>query len=203
MEKIAVVGFKGKMGSLITKELQKNYDVVGVGKEDDLEKQNEIDLLIDFASSKSSVASAEYCLKKNIPIIIGSTGQIEEENKRLEEISNKIKVVKKANFSMGIKVLENFVESVLNLKPEKFEIIEKHHKNKKDSPSGTALELKNFIMQMFDGEVEIKSIREGEEMGEHEIIAYLGNEKLSIKHKVYSRDVFVLGVVDEVKNLLN
>ena len=159
--------------------------------------------MIDFASHKSSVISAEYCLRKNIPCVIGSTGQTEWENKRIEEISKHKKIVKSANFSKGIDVLKKFVDSVLMCQPDKIEIIEKHHKNKKDRPSGTALELEKYIKEKFDGEIKITSIREGEEMGEHTIIVSFGDEKITISHNVYSRNAFVLGVKDVVKTLLN
>ena len=202
MKKIAVVGHKGRMGSLITKELQKDFDLVKIGRENSLSEVKDVSLVIDFASHESSVVSAEFCLKNNIPLIIGSTGQTKEENKRIEEISKKVKIIRKANFSKGIDVLKQFIETVLKLKPERFEIIEKHHKNKKDAPSGTALELEKTIRQNFDGDIKIKSIREGEEMGEHEVIAYFHDEKLSFKHNVFSRDAFVLGLVQDVKKIL-
>lgn len=201
MKKIAVVGYKGKMGSLIFSALQNDFVVFGVDRENNLEDLD-VDLVVDFASHESSINSARFCFKKNIPLIIGSTGQTDDENKEIEEISKHITILKRANFSKGIDVLKRFIENVLLLFPDKFEIIEKHHKNKKDAPSGTAKELENFISERFDGEIKISSIREGEEMGEHTIIAYCSNEKLTISHNVYSRNAFVLGVIKEIKYLL-
>lgn len=203
MKKIAVVGHKGRMGSLITKELQKYYEIVGIGRENDLNELRGVDLVIDFASHESSVISAEFCLKNNIPIIIGSTGHTKEELEKIDQISKIIKVVKKANFSEGIEILKDCILKMLSLNPLKIQIIEKHHKHKKDSPSGTALELESFIKSKFYGEVEIISIREGEEMGEHKIVVFCGDENLEIKHNVYARDAFVRGVVAEVNNVLN
>ena len=75
MKKIAIVGYKGKMGYPIFLSLQKKFDVVGIGRGDSLEAYDDIDLVIDVASGSSSVVSAEYCFKKKIPIIIASTGQ--------------------------------------------------------------------------------------------------------------------------------
>lgn len=203
MKKIAVVGYKGRMGSLITKELQKSYGVAKIGREDSLSDTKDVSLVIDFASHESSLNSAEFCLKNNIPLIIGSTGQTEEEDKRIEEISKKVKIIRKANFSKGIDILKTFILQVIKVSPDRFEIIEKHHKNKKDSPSGTALELEKTIRQNFDGDIKIKSIREGEEMGEHEIVAFFGDEKLSFKHNVYSRNAFIVGVVEDVRKILD
>ena len=99
--------------------------------------------------------------------------------------------------------MEKFIDEVLSYGVTRFEIIEKHHKNKKDAPSGTALELERYIKERKDCEVKITSIREGEEMGEHTIIACFGSEKLSITHNVYSRNAFVWGTIRDVKSLLN
>lgn len=202
MEKIAVVGYKGKMGSAITKELEREFEVVGIGRGDRLEDFEGLDLVVDFASRESSLESARYCEKKNIPLVIGSTGQTKEELEKIEKHAKKIKVVRKANFSQGIGVMKEFIQNVLKLAPSKIEIIEKHHIHKKDKPSGTAQELADYIYLQSGKRAEIKSIREGEEMGEHEIIAWFGDEKLSCKHNVYSRNAFVKGVVEEIKNIL-
>lgn len=201
MGKIAIVGYNGKMGSLIVKALERNFELALVGRNNSLDDFVGIDLVVDFASHESSVKSAEFALAKNIPIIIGSTGQTELENKRLDEISKKIKVIRHANFSSGIEVLKSFIDKTINLGATNFKIIEKHHIHKRDSPSGTALELKSYITDKIFGNVEISAIREGEEMGEHKIIAGFGSETLTITHNVYSRDAFVQGVVREINKL--
>ncbi len=202
MKKIAVVGCKGKMGSLISKELEKDYIICGVTRENCLEDFEDVSLVIDFATHESSLTSAEFCLKKGVPLIIGSTGQTEQENERINEISKQILVIKKANFSRGIEVLKMFIENVSKLKPDRFEIIEKHHKHKKDKPSGTALELEKFIKEKCDCDIKIYSIREGEEMGEHSVVVYIKDEKLVMKHNVYSRETFVRGLVEDVEKVL-
>ena len=202
MKKIAVVGYKGKMGKPIFLALEENYDVVGVGREQCLEDYSNLDLVIDVASGESSVKSAEYCLECNIPIIIGSTGQTEQEEARLKEISKSIKVVKNSNFSIGFEVLLNMIDSCLNQDPIQIEIIEKHHIHKKDSPSGTAIELKKYIERKSEKKVEIHSIREGDEKGEHVIKFGLKNEEITIKHNVFSRQAFVEGCVKEVEKIL-
>lgn len=201
MGKIAIVGYNGKMGSLIVKALERNFELALVGRNNSLDDFVGIDLVVDFASHENSVKSAEFALAKNIPIIIGSTGQTELENKRLDEISKKIKVIRHANFSSGIEVLKNFIDETINLGATNFKIIEKHHIHKRDSPSGTALELKSYITDKISGNVEIFAIREGEEMGEHKIIADFGSETLTITHNVYTRDAFVQGVVREINKL--
>ena len=192
MKNIAIVGYKGKMGSLIFLFLKEKFDVVGVGKEDSLDNYSGIDLVIDFASHESSLISAEYCLKNKIPIIIGATGQTKDEEMRLNQIAQKIKVVKKANFSRGIEVLKNSLNAIIAGNPNSIEIIEKHHVNKKDAPSGTALEIKEYIEHICNKKVAITSIREGLEMGEHIVKAYFNDETISLKHNVYSRNAFVL-----------
>lgn len=202
MKKIAVVGYKGKMGEPIFLALKGNYDVVGIGRADSLDQFDDLDLVIDFASGESSVKSAEYCLKRNIPIIIGATGQTEQEESRLKEISKSIKVVKKSNFSIGFEMLLKVIDSCLKSDPVQIEIFEKHHINKKDSPSGTAIELKKYIENKCERCVEIHSIREGDEKGEHIILFKYIDESISIKHNVFLRQAFVEGCVKEVENLL-
>ena len=202
MKKIAVVGYKGKMGRPIFLALGEKFDLVGVGRENCLDEFNDLDLVIDVASGASSLLSAEYCLKHNIPIIIGSTGQSLEENERIEKIAQQIKVIKKSNFSIGFEMFESMIDNILKYNPETIEIIEKHHVNKKDSPSGTALELKRDIQEKCNKEVKITSIREGDEKGEHIIKFKFKNEEISIKHNVLSRQAFVIGVINVAKSLL-
>lgn len=201
MKKIAVVGYKGKMGRPIFLALEEKFDVVGVGRFDCLEAYENIDLVIDVASGSSSVVSAEYCLKHNIPIIIGSTGQSFEENEKLDKIAQKIKMIRQSNFSIGFDMLVKMIDEVLKYNPESIEIIEKHHINKKDSPSGTALELKKMIEEKYNKIVNISSVREGDEKGEHEIKFKFKNEEISLKHNVFSRQAFVDGIINSVDKL--
>lgn len=203
MKEIAIVGFNGKMGRPIFLALEKNYKVVGVGRKDDLQTYSNLDLVIDVASASSSVRSAEYCLNKNIPIIIVSTGQTLEENNKLSQIAQQILLVKKANFSCCMHNIRQFIDEAIKLNPSHVEIVEVHHVHKKDAPSGTALEIKKYIESKFAGEVEITSYREGEIMGEHSISFYFDEEKLTLKHDVFSREVFVKGVVQEVENIFH
>lgn len=203
MKKIAIVGYKGKMGGLVYNSLKEIYEIVGIGKDDRLENFSGLDLVIDFATAESSVQSAEYCLKHKTPLIIGSTGQTSEQNKRIDEISKSVVVLKRANFSCGIEAMKKMIDEVMLLLPEKIIITEKHHILKKDAPSGTAIELKNYIESSFKKKVQVKSIREGDEKGEHLVEFYFGDEKISIKHNVFSRNAFASGVKTVINNLLN
>ncbi len=202
MKRIAVVGYKGKMGQPIFLALQKKFNVVGIGRNDNLDRYENLDLVIDVASHDSSVNSAEYCFKNNIPVIIGATGQTAIENERIEEISRHITVIKKANFAIGIEVVKIFINVLLKLNPLTVKITEKHHEGKKDAPSGTALMIREYIINKFDGDVEIQSVREGDLMGEHLIRFYFQDEIIELKHEVLSRMVFVNGVLKEVEKLL-
>ena len=203
MKKIAIVGYKGKMGGLIFEALKNEYSLIGVDKNDDIGQFSALDLVVDFANADSSVSSAEYCLKNHVPIIIGSTGQSAEQLERLNEISKHILLIKRANFSRGIEAMKQAIDKIMPLSPEKIEIIEKHHIHKKDAPSGTALELKSYIQKNYSKDIIIKSIREGDEKGEHLVEFYFGSEKISIKHNVYSRTAFVEGVVFEINKIFN
>ena len=200
MKKIAVVGYRGKMGKPIFLALKENYELVGIGRGDSLQNCEGLDLVIDVASHETSLSSAEYCLKEDIPIIIGSTGQTEQEEARINEISKRILVIKKANFSGGIDAVRSIILRVLEMGPNRVVISETHHVNKLDSPSGTALALMGLIKSRFKGNVEIYSFREGDVRGEHQVKFYFDDEEIEIKHSILSRLAFVKGVVKEVEN---
>ena len=103
MKRIAVVGYKGKMGGAVFNHLKtKGFAVVGVDKDDSLEDLSGVGLVIDFGGAESSAISAKWCEKNGVAIIIGSTGQTDEQNEIIESASKKVAVLKAGNFSIGI-----------------------------------------------------------------------------------------------------
>ena len=116
MKRIAVVGYKGKMGGAVFNQLKvKGFDVVGIDKEDSLEVLTNIDLVIDFGGPESSAISAKWCAKNGVAIIIGSTGQSNEQNEIIANASKNVAVLKAGNFSVGIFMLKKFFASLLML----------------------------------------------------------------------------------------
>ncbi len=192
---IAVVGAKGKMGACVCKKLQNYYKILEIDIDFPIKNAKSANLIIDFACAESSVNSAEFCCENNIPLIIGSTGQSEEQMLKIYDYTKNIPTLICKNFSVGIFLQKKLSEIILSLVDPSITILEKHHIEKKDCPSGTAIELENFIKKKYDREIPILSERGGREIGTHDIDFYFGNELISVKHQAFSRDAFADGVM--------
>ena len=202
-KRIIVVGFKGKMGSLIFERLKRlGFDVVGVDLEDDINLVSYADLVVDFASAKSSVESALWCKNHRTSLIVGATGQTDEELKIIESASQKVAVCKAGNFSVGVAKMKQMLKLFEETRVDDCVVFEKHHKNKIDSPSGTAKELKLILENVTHKDVQVLCERGGKEIGTHVVDFYFGDELLSVKHQAFSRDAFVDGVIVAVQFML-
>ena len=202
MKKIAVVGAKGKMGSVVCDALKKDFEIVKIDIGDSLEFKQNIDLVIDFANSETSTKSVKFAVKNNISVIIGSTGQTKDQEKFIKDASMKIAVLKCSNFSIGIQIIKKIIQNILKFNIQDVAIFEKHHREKKDSPSGTALELESEISKNFGGKVQLLAERGGREIGTHKIDFYFGDEVISLEHKAFSRKAFADGVLLSAKFLI-
>jgi 4-hydroxy-tetrahydrodipicolinate reductase len=138
--------------------------------------------------------SLVWCKTNKVPLVIGSTGQSGTQMKEIENASKSIAIFKAGNFSVGIKNLKNALKSLIINDAQEITIFEKHHKNKKDAPSGTAKEIAEYIGKKFNKPVNIIFERGGKEIGTHSVDIYYENEVVSISHKVFSRDAFADGV---------
>jgi 4-hydroxy-tetrahydrodipicolinate reductase len=204
MKKIVVVGANGKMGSVVCSKLEENhFDVIKIDLGDDLNSANSADMIIDFANGASSAVSAEFAEKRKIPLVVGSTGQTKEEEKKIVLASKKVAVLKASNFSLGLHKLKKCLKTLLELKPTEVVVFEKHHREKKDMPSGTAIELKQEIERYFDGNIQMLSLRGGKEIGTHTLSFYFGSETISISHQAFSREAFADGVVFAVGKMFS
>ncbi len=203
MKRIAVVGYKGKMGGAVFNQLKvKGFDVVGIDKEDSLEVLTNIDLVIDFGGAESSAISAKWCAKNGVAIIIGSTGQSDEQNEIIANASKNVAVLKAGNFSVGICMMKKMIGVLKDAKLSSICVFEKHHAQKVDCPSGTATELEKVIYENFGVKPQMLSERGGKEIGTHVIDFYFGDEVISVSHKAFSREAFVFGVVKAVEFML-
>lgn len=196
-KKITVVGAGGKMGKLICEKLEGRYIVYKVTAENSVYDFPDTNLVIDFSVPSQSLISANFCKQNLIPLILGTTGLSEMQNLQIESAAKIVPVYRSANFSLGIKILLELLPQLkqrLGAQQPDIIITEKHHRDKIDSPSGTALEIKNAAENIGQS-VMINSVRGGKEIGTHTIDIYFGDELLSISHKAFSRDAFVDGVV--------
>ncbi|WP_343188309.1 4-hydroxy-tetrahydrodipicolinate reductase [Buchnera aphidicola (Ceratoglyphina bambusae)] len=222
--KLAISGANGRMGKIIIKEIKKRNDLtIGLllikkNKHKNIKikkiknfiptkyslknQNNKFDILIDFSEKKNTIKNIKYCIKHKKNIIIGTTGFNETQEKFIKNSSKKICIVKSANFSKGINLIHLILKNIVNkLKNLKIKIVEEHHKNKKDSPSGTAIEIGKTIKKKLSINKKINFIskRIGNTIGKHKIIFSNKYEKIEIKHKAKNRSIFALGAIKSAK----
>lgn len=194
--KIAVVGITGKMGQEVSKLLKPSELLGGISSDtDDKEFERIIkgsSVVIDFSKHDVSVKVAECCAKYRVPLVCGTTGFSDEEFEKLKLYATNTPILYASNFSIGIFLLSKLVqisEKILN--DFDVSIIDRHHSQKKDSPSGTAL----FLASQLKKTPQIVSLRVGGVAGDH-ICSFTGsNEEITISHRSFSRRVFASGAV--------
>lgn len=236
MVKIIMVGCNGRMGKVITDLAVKDTEaeiVAGVDIFDDghndypvfaniADVNVEADAIIDFSSPKLLDGILDFAISKNMPVVMCTTGYSDEELAKINEASKKIAVLRSGNMSLGINTLVKIIESVTNILADAgfdIEIVEKHHNQKLDAPSGTAIlladainkELNNEYQYTYDRsnvrqkrekkEIGISAVRGGSIVGEHEIIFAGTDEVIEIKHTAYSRAIFGKGAISAAKYL--
>lgn len=172
--------------------------------------RNKPDVVIDFSNPKSALRNAAIFAKYRVNIVIGTTGFSQYDLKRIYVLSRKYKngVVYAPNITLGVNVLmllTNLTASLLN--SYDFQITEVHHKNKLDSPSGTAKKialeiqggLKNTGIGMSAADIPINSVRAGGVIGKHEVMIVGEEDKIEISHESFSRKAFAQGAVKAAK----
>lgn len=236
MTRAIMNGCNGKMGQCITGICAQDEDieiVAGIDTYDGIKNDYPVfaslkectvdaDVIIDFSNAKAVDDLLVYSAEKNVPIVLCTTGLSEEQLKKVQETSEKVAVLKSANMSLGINTLMQLLkQAAVVLAPAGFdiEIVEKHHNQKLDAPSGTALALADGINEALDNnyeykydrskerkkreknEIGISAVRGGTIVGEHEIIFAGMDEVIEFKHTAYSRSVFGKGAVEAAKFL--
>jgi 4-hydroxy-tetrahydrodipicolinate reductase len=182
----------------------------------------EADVIIDFSNASAIDGLLDYCVEKQVPVVLCSTGLSEEQLAKVEEASKKVAVLKSANMSMGINLLLKLLQNAAKvLAPAGYdiELVERHHNQKLDAPSGTAIALADSINESLDNaytyvydrsqvrqkrdakEIGISAVRGGTIVGEHEVIFAGTDEVIEFKHTAYSRTVFGKGAVEAAKYL--
>ena len=187
---IIISGY-GKMGKELEKKL-KNHNLYIVSRETNLtfnDIKDEIDVIIDFSYPDQIYEISKYLLiNPYTNLIIGTTSYNEEQLELIKNIGKTHKVIMFSNFSKGCNILFKLVEVLSSyLSDEQIYLLEKHHKDKKDSPSGTS----KTIIESLNKKLEVTSIRSGKIRGEHQLDIYFNNEMISLKHIAYSREAFV------------
>ena len=236
MTNIIMNGCNGRMGRMITDIANKDTDVQIIAGIDAYDKvandypvftnifdcNVDADVIIDFSTASAIDDLLKYAVEKKIPVVLCTTGLTSEQLDNVQKASEKVAILKSANMSLGINTLMKILKvatEVLANRGYDIEIVEKHHNQKLDAPSGTALALADCITQVLNNEYDytydrssrrekrpekeigISAVRGGTIVGEHEVI-YAGiDEVIEIKHTAYSRAVFAKGAVDAAKYL--
>lgn len=229
-------GCNGKMGQVISnivKEDEYICIVAGidahVGMQNDypvfesIEKCNvEVDVIIDFSNAAAVDALLSYCVDKQVPAVLCTTGLSEEQLKKVDKASKKVAILKSANMSLGVNMLLKLLQEATKvLAPAGFdiELVEKHHNQKVDAPSGTALAMADSINEALNQEyvynfdrskerkkrdpkeIGVVAVRGGTIVGEHEVIFAGTDEVVEFKHTAYSKAIFGRGAIEAAKFL--
>ena len=233
MTRIALTGALGRMGTLIIQEAAKleglelvaGLDVVGAGKElpggilvrdaSELEsalRETRTDVLIDFTIAQAAVENASTAARLGVDLVVGTTGLSPEQHSVMKRaIEGNCAAVISPNFSLGVNVFWKLVaQAAAALKDYDIEVIEAHHNQKKDAPSGTALATVEVIAsalgekEIVHGrqgimprgrEIGVHAVRGGDIVGDHTVLFAGSGERLEIKHQAHSRSAFASGAV--------
>ena len=236
MIKAIMYGCNGKMGQVITGicKADEGIEIVaGIDVYDGIENDYPVfpnislcnvkaDVIIDFSTAGAVDDLLVYSVEKQIPVVLCTTGLSEEQLVKVQEVSEKVAVLRSANMSLGINTLMELLKKAAQIfAPAGFdmEIVEKHHNLKLDAPSGTALALADSMNEALENayeykydrsqerkkrekmEIGISAVRGGSIVGEHEVIFAGQDEVIEFKHTAYSKAVFAKGAVEAAKYL--
>ena len=164
-----------------------------------------IDVLIDFTTPEATENNLDYVARYKKAVVLGTTGLSAEQIKKVEEVSKVVPVVFSPNMAVGVNVLfKTLPEIAKNLGHDyNVEIVEAHHKQKKDAPSGTAKKISQILTEATGNQIPIHAIRLGDIVGDHTIIFCGNSERIEIKHQAHSRDLFALGALKAAKWVFN
>ena len=236
MVKVIMHGCSGKMGHVVADIVNSDPDCVmaagvDVAKAEDIDFDFYTsvgkcetcgDVVIDFSTAKAVDKLLEDCAAKKLPLVLCTTGLSEEQLAKVEETSKVIPVLRSANMSLGINLLSKLLKQAAQvLSPAGFdiEIVERHHNQKLDAPSGTAIALADAVNEgleerfpyNFDRskdrkkrerkEIGIVAVRGGNIVGDHEVIFAGQDEVIEFRHTANSKAIFAKGAVEAAKFL--
>lgn len=236
MVRMIMHGCNGKMGRVITRIVKEdpNAEIVagidcymGIVNDypvfESIEKCDvEADVVIDFSNAAAVDGLLQYCEERKLPVVLCTTGLSQEQLEKVKELSKTTAVLRSANMSLGVNMLMKLLkEATKVLAPAGFdiEIVEKHHNQKVDAPSGTAIALADSVNEALDHEysyiydrskvrrkrdkkeIGIVAVRGGTIVGDHEVIYAGEDEVITFKHTAYSKSIFAKGAVEAGKFL--
>ena len=207
--RVLLIGAAGRMGRTVV-ELAGNDLEIEVAGQCDLGDSIEptmknCDVAIDFSQADSIDEICRAASQHGKSLVIGTTGHSQRQRKTIEETAHSVPIVLASNFSVGVNVLFWLTQKAADLLGSDFnpEIVETHHKMKKDAPSGTAKTLTEILKGVRSSEIPIQSIREGEVVGEHTVIFKGPGESLELTHRAANRGIFARGALRAAKWIIN
>lgn len=236
MTRAIMNGCNGKMGRYITDLIEQDDQieiVAGVDPyqgitntypvyADITQVREEADVVIDFSNAGDVDALLDWCVEKKTPVVLCTTGLSEQQLAKVEKCSNEVAILRSANMSLGVNTLLKLLKDAARVfSPAGFdiEIVEKHHNQKVDAPSGTALALADAINEEFDNsfeyvydrskvrqkrdakEIGISAVRGGTIVGDHDVIFAGPDEVITFSHRAYSKAIFAKGAIQAAKFL--
>ena len=236
MVKAIMHGCNGKMGQVISGLIKEDPQIEIVAGIDTFqgitneypvfaslkECKVEAEVVIDFSNASAVDELLETCVERNLPVVLCTTGLSEEQLQKVEDAGRKVAVLRSANMSLGINLLMKLLkEAAAVLAPAGFdiELVEKHHNQKLDAPSGTAVALADSVNEALNNEytykydrsqerkkrekneIGIVAVRGGTIVGEHDVIFAGADEVITLQHTAYSKAVFGKGAVEAAKYL--
>ncbi|MBA3963064.1 MAG: 4-hydroxy-tetrahydrodipicolinate reductase [Chthoniobacterales bacterium] len=200
--RVLLIGANGRMGKAISAAAEADSGltiVARIDRRDGLSGlTNTCDVVIDFSTADATAAVCQACAEHDRPLVLGTTGHTAAQKDSVTETAEKIPIVFAANFSLGVNALFVLARRAAILLGEDFdvEIIESHHRTKKDAPSGTAKKLAEILAETRGGkELPIHSVRAGDIVGDHEVIFAGRGERLELTHRASSRETFARGAL--------
>jgi 4-hydroxy-tetrahydrodipicolinate reductase len=209
--RVVLIGAAGRMGKTISDVANGDAKIDIIARcdlGDPIEPpMKNCDVAIDFSQADAISEICATALQYRRPLVIGTTGHSQEQRRVIEDTARSVAIVFASNFSVGVNVLFWLARNAAEKLGIDFdaEIVETHHKMKKDAPSGTAKTLAEVLKaaQKTQSEIPVQSIREGDVVGEHTVIFRGPGERLELTHRAASREIFGRGALRAAKWIIN
>ena len=207
--RVLLIGAAGRMGQTVLNLAQGDREI-DIAAQCDLGDSIEpamknCDVAIDFSQADSIDEICRAASQQGKSLVIGTTGHSQQQRKTIETTADSVPIVLASNFSVGVNVLFWLTQKTAELLGADLnpEIVETHHKLKKDAPSGTAKTLAEILKAVRNSEIPIQSIREGDVVGEHTVIFGGPGESLELMHRAANRGIFAGGALRAAKWIVN
>ena len=236
MTKMIMHGCNGRMGRVIIDLVKEDTDIEVVAGVDAFGDSNyefpvfkslgecdvQADVIVDFSNASAVDGLMDYCVSRNLPVVLCSTGLSEQQLAKVKDASAKVAVLRSANMSVGVNALIKVLKEVSPMFAAAgfdIEIVEKHHNQKLDAPNGTAIALADAVNESLNNEYEyvydrstrrekrpekeigISAVRGGTIVGDHDVIFAGLDEVVTVSHRAYSRAIFGKGAIQAAKFL--